>query len=113
MTPYTSGQGRDLSPAPAPAQGADLRPESKPTDGTEKKSDPNLRPRPDEKTAKEIERFLKLHYVRSRPYDKCMDILYGLDTPSGIKPSTHWSTVCLSPRSYSHPLTHQRRGAFF
>ncbi|KAK4654212.1 hypothetical protein QC762_0063250 [Podospora pseudocomata] len=100
MTPYTSGQGRDLSPAPAP--GAHLRPESKPTDGNEKKPDPNLRPRPDEKTAKEIERFIKLHYVRSRPYDKCMDIFYGLDKPSNMKPSTHWSTLSFNLSGYDN-----------
>lgn len=37
----------------------------------------------DPDTVKGIERFLKLHYLRSRPYNVCMEILYGRDTSPG------------------------------
>lgn len=45
-------------------------PASKPT--SESKVDPE--------TVKDVERFLKLHYLRSRPYNICMEILYGRNT---------------------------------
>ncbi|KAK1834951.1 hypothetical protein QBC39DRAFT_182335 [Podospora conica] len=35
---------------------------------------------PDEETSKEIEKFLKLHYLRNRSHQECLEIFYGRDT---------------------------------
>jgi len=43
----------------------------------------------DPETVKGVERFLKLHYLRYRPYRRCMDILYGKSTSSGLFQSQH------------------------
>jgi hypothetical protein len=37
-----------------------------------------------EPTVKDVERFLRLHYLRSRHYQDCMEILYGRNAPSGM-----------------------------
>lgn len=37
----------------------------------------------DEATVRNVERFLKLHYLRSRSYNAAMEILYGRNTTSG------------------------------
>jgi ankyrin repeat protein len=47
-----------------------------------------------EPTVKDVERFLRLHYLRSRHYQDCMEILYGRNAPSG-------SELCFDLPGYS------------
>lgn len=56
------------------------------TDTMDKKTKLSKRSRVNEGTVIDVERFLKLHYLRSRHYNECMEILYGLNTPSGRGP---------------------------
>ncbi|KAK0645718.1 hypothetical protein B0T16DRAFT_327967 [Cercophora newfieldiana] len=44
-------------------------------------SESSSRSKVDETTVKNVERFLKLHYLRSRSYQECIEILHGLNTP--------------------------------
>ena len=52
------------------------RDKSKPESASKPKSESKVDP----ETVKDVERFLKLHYLRSRPYNVCMEILYGRNT---------------------------------
>lgn len=47
------------------------------------KSESKKQSKVDERVVKGVERFLKLHYLRSRSDSACMDILYGRDKVSG------------------------------
>ena len=62
------------------------RAEPKPPEVKDKKTESSTRStRVDEATVRNVERFLKLHYLRSRHYNECMEILYGRNTLSGTE----------------------------
>jgi hypothetical protein len=79
-----------MQTADTPQDAASTRPSTAPAKGpSDQKSETRSRSRVDEATVKSIERFLKLHYLRSRPNDRCIEVLYGLNTP----PGKHLATV--------------------
>jgi hypothetical protein len=47
----------------------------------------------DETVLKDVERLLKVHYLRSRSYNEAMEILYGRNTTSGKRNRPHSSGV--------------------
>ncbi|GAB1316999.1 hypothetical protein MFIFM68171_07209 [Madurella fahalii] len=49
------------------------------------KSESKKQSKVDERVVKGVERFLKLHYLRSRSDNACMDILYGRDKVSDLE----------------------------
>lgn len=53
------------------------------TNVEKKKSGRKKKSEIDEEVVQSVDRFLKLHYLRSRSYGACMDILYGKDTVPG------------------------------
>jgi hypothetical protein len=80
------------SSTPAPVAGSHPIPSLDSAPGPKSSKRPHLKDRGsestsrskvDEKTVKDVERFFRLHYLRSRYYDECMEILYGRNTPSG------------------------------
>ncbi|KAK5988123.1 hypothetical protein PT974_12263 [Cladobotryum mycophilum] len=55
------------------------------TKAADAKASESHRSKVDEATVKNVERFLKLHYLRSRSYNAAMEILYGRNTTSDLE----------------------------
>lgn len=63
----------------------------KPASDARSVTDSGHKSKVDDTVLKDVERLLKLHYLRSRSYNGAMEILYGRNTTSGKRNNLHSS----------------------